>query len=178
MNPPRGTALAVEEAPPWLESLFSSEVAFVVLLGICILEGAMLLRFMPSELVVPAALALIGSTMHEAVTIVTVAVVGTTIGQTALFVLVRRAGREYVVQKRWFPLTESRLCRFDGWFDRWGAIAVPVSNTMLFVRGLLTVPAGLSQMDWRTFVVLSAVGSLSFQSILAALYLLGGHLLA
>lgn len=42
---------------------------------------------------------------------------------------------------------------------------------MLFVRGLLTVPAGLSDIDGRTFVVLSALGSLLFQSILATLYL-------
>ncbi|WP_408958231.1 DedA family protein [Natrinema sp. 74] len=170
--------LQLEGTPPWLESMFASEVAFAVFFGICILEGAMLLRFMPSELVVPAALALIGSTITQALVIVVLAVVGTTIGQFCLFCLVRRGGREYVLQKRWFPVTESRLERFDGWFDRWGAIAIPVSNTMLFVRGLLTVPAGLSEMDARTFVALSAAGSLSFESILAGLYLFGGHLLA
>ncbi|WP_081985470.1 DedA family protein [Natrinema salifodinae] len=170
--------LQLEETPSWLESMFTSELAFAVLFGICILEGAMLLRFMPSELVVPAALALIGSSIPEAAVIVAVAVVGTTVGQFCLFCLVRRAGREYIVRKRWFPITESRLERFDGWFDRWGAVAVPVSNTMLFVRGLLTVPAGLSEMDGRAFVVLSAAGSLSFQSILAGLYLAGGYLLA
>lgn len=169
--------LQLEGIPPWLESLFTSELAFAVLFGICILEGAMLLRFMPSELVVPSALILIGSSIPETVTIVVIAVGGTTIGQYLLFRLVRRAGREYVVQKRWFPLTESRLERFDGWFDRWGGIAVAASNTLLFVRGLLTVPAGLSEMDGRTFLVLSAMGSTSFQSILAGLYLLGGHLL-
>ncbi|MFC4438628.1 MULTISPECIES: DedA family protein [Natrialbaceae] len=169
--------LQLDETPTWLESLFTSELAFVVLLGICILEGAMMLRFMPSELVVPSALVLIGSSIPETVVIVAIAVVGTTIGQAILFYLVRRAGREYVIQKRWFPLTESRLERFDGWFDRWGPIAVAGSNTMLFVRGLLTVPAGLSEMNGRSFVALSVIGSLSFQSILAALYLLGGHLL-
>ncbi|WP_339105640.1 VTT domain-containing protein [Haloterrigena salinisoli] len=170
--------LQLEGMPTWLESLFASEFAFAVLLGICILEGAMMLRFMPSELVVPSALALMGSSIPKTVAIVAVAVVGTTLGQFLLFCLVRRAGREYVIQKRWFPLTESRLERFDGWFDRWGGIAVAASNTMLVVRGLLTVPAGLSEMDGRTFVALSALGSLSFQSILAGLYLFGGYLLA
>ncbi|MDF9747063.1 DedA family protein [Natrinema salsiterrestre] len=165
------------DVPSWLESLFASEVGFAILFGLCVLEGAMLLRFMPSELVVPAALALIGSSIAEAVAIVVLAVVGTTIGQLLLFGLVRRAGREYVMQTRWVPISESRLERFDGWFDRWGPVAVPVSNTMLFVRGLLTVPAGLSEMDRRSFLVLSAAGSLSFQSILAALYLFGGYLL-
>ncbi|MFC6718491.1 DedA family protein [Natrialbaceae archaeon GCM10025810] len=169
--------LQLDETPTWLESMLASEFAFAVLLGICVLEGAMMLRFMPSELVVPTALALIGSTVPDIVAIVAIAVVGTTAGQLFLFALVRKAGREYVIRKRWFPLTEDRLERFDGWFDRWGPIAVPVSNTMLFVRGLLTVPAGLSEMNARKFVVLSAVGSLSFQSILAGLYLLGDYLL-
>ena len=68
-------------------------------------------------------------------------------------------------------MSEERRDRFDAWFERWGVIAVPVSNTMLFVHGLMTFPAGLSDMPVRTFVPLSAVGSLSFQSILAMLYL-------
>ncbi|MDL5362298.1 DedA family protein [Halalkalicoccus sp. NIPERK01] len=164
--------LQLDRTPPEVEALLTSEFALAVLLAIAVLEGAMMLRFMPSELVVPTALLLIGSSPSDVVVIVAVTVVGTTIGQFVLFSLVRRGGRNYILQKRWFPISESRLDRIDGWFDRWGPVAVPVSNTMLFVRGLLTVPAGLSDMDGRAFVVLSALGSLSFQSILAALYLL------
>ncbi|MFC3958835.1 DedA family protein [Halovivax cerinus] len=176
--PSSPVVLAVDSTPPWLESVLTSEGALVVFFCLCVLEGAMLLRFMPSELVVPVALALIGSSPSEVLAIVALAVVGTTIGQTALFLVVRHAGREYVLRKRWVPISESRLDRFDGWFERWGVFAIPASNTLLFVRGVLTVPAGLSRIDWRTFVTLSALGSLSFQSILATLYLLGGHLLA
>lgn len=170
--------LQLSETPSWLDSMMTSEIGLLVLLGISILEGSMLLRFMPSELVVPSALLLIGSSMPEVVAIVAIAVVGTTIGQTALFVLARRGGREYLLQKSWIPLDADRLDRVDGWFERWGKLAVPVTNTMLFVRGLLTVPAGLSDMDLREFVVLSAIGSLSFQSILAAIYVLAGQVIA
>ncbi|MGM0398156.1 MAG: DedA family protein [Halobacteriota archaeon] len=170
--------LQLSETPDWLASMLTSEIALLVLLGISILEGTMMLRFMPSELVVPSALLLIGSSIPEVVAIVAIAVVGTTIGQTFLFVLARRGGREYLIQKGWIPLNESRLDRVDGWFDRWGQFAVPVTNTMLFVRGLLTVPAGLSDMPVRRFVVLSAVGSLSFQTILALIYLLAGEVIA
>ena len=169
--------MPIEQIPPWLESLMTSDLALVVLFGICVLEGAMMLRFMPSELVVPAALFFIGSSIGVAATIVAIAVVGTTIGQFILFVLVRKGGREYVVERRWFPIGEDKLDRFDGWFERRGPVVVAVSNTMLFVRGLFTIPAGLSEMDPRKFVALSAVGSLSVQTILAGLYLLGGHLL-
>lgn len=169
--------MQLEQTPAWLESLLASELAFVVLLAISVLEGAMLLRFMPSELVAPSALALIGSSVSDVVAVVAVTVIGTTLGQFLLFRLVRRGGRNYVLRKRWFPVNESRLDRVDGWFERWGAVAVPATNTMLFVRGLLTIPAGLSDMDGRTFVTLSALGSLSFQSIICAVYLLGGRLL-
>lgn len=169
--------MQIEQTPAWLESMLTSELAFAVLLAISVLEGAMLLRFMPSELVAPSALALIGSSVPDVVAVIAVTVVGTTVGQFVLFRLVRRGGRNYVLRKRWFPVDESRLDRIDGWFERWGAVAVPVSNTMLFVRGLLTIPAGLSDMNGRTFVVLSALGSLSFQSIVSAVYLFGGRLL-
>ena len=169
--------LQVEYVPEWLVSLLGSEFGLLVLFGICILEGAMMLRFMPSELVVPSALYLIGASLVDVGAIVAIAVVGTTIGQYALFRLLRRGGREYLLQKRWFRVSESKLDRLDRWFERWGPVAIPVSNTMLAVRGLLTIPAGLSEMDRRTFVALSAAGSLCFQSILAALYLLGDHLL-
>lgn len=164
--------LQLNQVPPAVETLLTSEFAFIVLFGISVLEGMMLLRFMPSELVVPTALVLIGSSMTDAILIVLITVFGTTIGQFVLFSLVRQGGRNYVLQKSWFRMNESRLQRIDRWFKRWGPIAIPISNTLLFVRGLLTVPAGLSDMDGRTFVTLSALGSLSFQSILAALYLL------
>lgn len=169
--------LQLSGVPDWLASMFTSEIGLLVLLGVSVLEGAMMLRFMPSELVVPSAILLIGSSIPTVAAIVIIAVIGTTIGQTVLFYLARRGGREYLLEKGWIPVNESRIDRVDGWFERWGQIAVPVTNTMLFVRGLLTIPAGLSDMSVHRFVVLSAVGSMSFQSILAILYLVAGEVI-
>jgi membrane protein DedA with SNARE-associated domain len=167
--------LQAEQTPGWLSSLFTSEVGYLVFFAICVLEGAMLLRFMPSELVVPSALLLMGSSVPTVVTVVALAVAGTTVGQVVLFYLVRRLGRGYLVESRWMPVTDERLDRFDSWFEQWGRVIVPVSNSLLFVRGLFTFPAGLSEMRGSTFLVLSAVGSLSFQSILAGVYLFAGE---
>ena len=91
--------------------------------------------------------------------------------------LVVRVGRERLLGSRWFRVSDDTLARFEGWFDRWGAVVVPVSNTLLFTRGMVTVPAGLAGMDDRRFVLLSALGTLSFESILAALYLWFGTVL-
>lgn len=169
--------LQLGEMPPWLQTWLDSDWALLVLLGVFLLEGAMLMYFMPSELVVPGALLLVGTAPIDVVTVLGIAVVGATIGQYALFKVARRGGREWLLQRRWFRVSDDTLAKFDGWFDRWGPIVVPVSNSLLFTRGMLTVPAGLSEMDDRTFVLLSAIGTLSFQSILAALFLTFDYLM-
>ena len=169
--------LQIDAMPPWLESLLASEYALVVLFAVFVLEGAMLMYFMPSELIVPGSLILFGHSVETVVAILAVAVLGATVGQTALFVVAQRGGREWLLQKPWFRVSEERLDRFDGWFDRWGQLVVPVSNSLLFTRGMLTVPAGLAEMDVRRFAVLSAVGTLVFESALAALYVFGVDLL-
>lgn len=145
------------------------------LFGIMILEGAMLMYFAPSEILVPAGIALVADTTGEVVLVILVAVAGATVGQFLLFSFAKRAGREYLLERPWFRVNESRLDRFDTWFDRWGPVVVPISNALLFTRGMLTVPAGFAEMrDWR-FAVLSAIGTLAFQTwlALAALELLG-----
>ncbi|WP_123535241.1 DedA family protein [Halosimplex salinum] len=145
------------------------------LLPIFVLEGAMLLYFAPSEALVPGAIELLatapsGYEWGTILLIVAVATVGATAGQVALFQLAKRGGREWLLQKPWFRIEESKLDRFDGWFDRWGKWAVLVSNALLFTRGMLTVPAGVAEMDVREFAALSAVGTIIFETWLALAY--------
>ncbi|MFB6156224.1 MAG: DedA family protein [Haloferacaceae archaeon] len=164
--------MSAAAVPPLLRDLLASEYALVVLFGVFVLEGAMLMYFVPSELVVPGALVLLGE--DRAVAVIAVAVAGATVGQYALFVLAKRAGREYLLDRRWFRIDDDRLARFEGWFERWGPLVVPLSNSLVFTRGMLTVPAGLAAMSDRRFVALSAAGTLVFESALAALYLVSG----
>jgi len=155
-----------ELARQWLD-----QYGLLALFCILILEGAMLLYFAPSESLVPIGVTLLaeGPRDYSAIAaVILVAVVGATIGQYALFLLAKRGGREYLLGKRWFRIDEDQLDRFDGWFQRWGRIVVPVSNALLFTRGMLTVPAGFAEMRDSEFVVLSALGTLAFQTWLAA----------
>jgi membrane protein DedA with SNARE-associated domain len=147
------------------------DYGLAALFVVFVVEGAMLLYFAPSESLVPAAVLVWGDGLGQLALVLGIAVVGATVGQVALFTVAKRGGREYLLEKRWFRLGEARLDRFDAWFDRWGPLAVPASNTMLFTRGMLTIPAGLAEMDTRTFALLSALGTLAFESILAALTL-------
>jgi len=171
------TPLQVSQLPPQLRDLLAADYGLLVLFCVFVLEGAMLLYVVPSELVVPGALVLLGSSVTTVVAVVAVAVAGATVGQFLLFTLAKRAGRERLLTSRWFRVSDDSLARFEGWFDRWGPVVVPVSNTLLFTRGMVTVPAGLAGMDDRRFVLLSALGTLSFESILAVLYLWFGTVL-
>ncbi|WP_318567917.1 DedA family protein [Salinigranum marinum] len=163
------------EMPPTLRALLDSEWALVALFGVFVLEGAMLMYFMPSELIVPGSIVLLGT--EALVPVLAIAVLGATLGQYALFLAAKRGGRAYLERKRWFRISPERLDRFDRWFDRWGPIAVPVSNALLFTRGMLTVPAGFAEMDDRQFVLYSAAGTLVFEVALAGLYLAGSSIL-
>jgi membrane protein DedA with SNARE-associated domain len=169
--------LQVSQLPGTLRELLAADYGLLVLFGVFVLEGAMLLYVVPSELVVPGALVLLGGSIRTAILVIAVAVAGATVGQYALFTLAKRAGRERLLRSRWFRVSDDALERFEGWFDRWGPVIVPVSNTLLFTRGMVTVPAGLAGMDDRRFVLLSALGTLSFESILAGLYLWSGTVL-
>ncbi|MFB6178843.1 MAG: DedA family protein [Halorientalis sp.] len=148
------------------------QYGLAALFCVLVLEGAMLLYFAPSESLVPIAVLYVMHSVPGYVAAVLVAVVGATVGQFCLFQLAKRGGREYLLEKPWFRVSEDALDRFDGWFDRWGRLVVPVSNALLFTRGMLTVPAGFAEMDDWEFLVLSALGTLVFETwlALAALY--------
>ncbi len=158
-------------------SLFD-QYGVTTLFGIFVVEGAMLLYFAPSESLVPAAVLFLAESTTDIAVILGIAVVGATIGQTVLFLVAKRGGRAVIRERRWITVSEDTLDRFEGWFDRWGPIAVPVSNTLLFTRGMVTIPAALAEMDTRRFVVFSALGTLSFEAILALVTVYGSDLLA
>lgn len=143
------------------------QYGLLALFVLFVIEGGQVLYFAPSESLVPAAVFLLADSVPGYLLIILVAVVGSTIGQCLLFSLAKYGGREYLLNARWFHVGEDRLRRFEDWFERWGPLAVPISNTLLFVRGLMTVPAGLADMRLRRFALLSALGTFSFEVILA-----------
>jgi len=178
-----GTFLALAAVGAYLLLFGDSELArrlirdygIYALFCIFILEGAMLMYFAPSEALVPFAIGTFATTSSGydwgmIAVIFAVSVAGATVGQVALFSLAKRGGREWLLRKPWFRIEESKLDRFDGWFDRWGRAAVPVSNALLFTRGMVTVPAGVAEMDVRRFAALSAVGTFAFEAWIALAY--------
>lgn len=158
--------MSTDALPIGLE--FLQEYGLGVLFLLFVLEGAMLLYFAPSESLIPFALTVpLATTPEGYVMVVLLSVVGATTGQYALFSVAKRGGRERVMRQRWLRISERRLAGCERWVRRWGPGAVLISNTLPFVRGLFTVPAGLAEMDDRQFVLSSALGTLVFETLLA-----------
>lgn len=148
---------------------FIDSYGLVALFVLFVLEGSMLLYIVPSESLVPGAILLLAESAIDYPLIIGVAVIGSTVGQTLLFVLSKRKGRTYLLSRSWFKVSGERVEQFEDWFANWGPVTVPLSNMLPLVRGMLTVPAGFADMDTRKFIVLSTVGTLLIETILTAI---------
>lgn len=159
--------------PEDIIELLSSELGILVLVLIGILEGVMLLYFMPSELLVPAGLFVYGTSAFDIISIVILVSVSTTIGQLILFISSSKLGKKALLSQKWFNIPENKLEKYESWFDRWGIGVIPVTNSLPVVRGLATVPAGFSNVKLYNFAVMSFTGTIIFESIIAGLYVVG-----
>jgi membrane protein DedA with SNARE-associated domain len=60
---------------------------------------------------------------------------------------------------RWLHLDEHKLDRAERWFDRWEGWAVFVGRVTPVVRSFISVPAGVFEAGFRSYVWLTLLGS-------------------
>ncbi len=117
-----------------------------------------------TELVLPAAGALAAtghlSSWWLAAVVGTVAEV---VGGSILYAVGYYGGRPFVV--RWgklVKLDEAKLDRFHAFYERYGSVVVFVCRFIPFIRGVSGLPAGVSRMQKRYFLIYTALGSAIF----------------
>ena len=77
---------------------------------------------------------------------------------------------------RWLRITRHDIRRADGWFRKHGPWTVLVCRVIPLVRSLISIPAGMAGMNFPLFLLLTALGSLVWNSILIGLGMqLGAH---
>ncbi|MDW0108511.1 DedA family protein [Sporosarcina aquimarina] len=77
---------------------------------------------------------------------------------------------------RWLRLKRKDIRRADAWFHKHGPWTVLICRVIPLVRSLISIPAGMSGMNFPLFIVLTALGSLVWNSILIYLGVkLGTH---
>ena len=146
----------------------------VVLLGVFVLEGALVGKVIPTRTLFVAAVLAVGVETVTLLPMLAAAVVGATIGQLLLFVSVRR----FDVDPAELSVVPGDGDRFDApgrWLDRWGLPAVAVSNALPGTRGWLAVPTAGSSVSASRFAAASFAGSAVYASALLAVALsIGG----
>ena len=130
----------------------------------------------PSEVVIPPAAYFAARNGDlNIIMIVVVATVGALIGAVINYVLSLLIGRPVV-----YKFANSRIghmCLIDAekvqkaeaYFDRHGAISTFLGRLIPAIRQLISIPAGLSRMNFGTFAVFTSLGAGIWNIVLAAL---------
>lgn len=133
------------------------------------LESSMLFPFLPSEVVVPAAAALLIQDITSFVAFVGGASVGGTVGAFVPFYAFHGPGAQWAGRLRdYVHISDDTVDYGRRWFHNWGASSVLWGRFLPGLRSVISIPAGLVDMDPRWFGVFTAVGSVGFYTLVAA----------
>jgi membrane protein DedA with SNARE-associated domain len=108
--------------------------------------------------------------------IIVAGTVGDVLGASIAYAIAYFGRRELLErQGSRFHLKPGSLDRAERWFERWGAPVVFVSRMLPVVRAAFPYAAGVSEMPYRRFLPLAALGSLIWVTGLSILGRAVGH---
>ncbi len=135
----------------------------------------------PSELIMPAAgfaaamgkmnlvLVIIAGTLGSVLGALPLYYLGTVFDEKRLFSLAEKYGK-YVLVK------PSDITNAQDWFHKYGKTVIFFGRMIPAIRSLISIPAGMARMPMLPFLVLTAIGSAIWTTILAyAGYILGAN---
>jgi membrane protein DedA with SNARE-associated domain len=121
----------------------------------------------------PAHVALFGHPIHSTgwayLTVCVAGVLGNTLGAAGGWAIGFYGGRPLLERYgKWLHVTEKRMGRAEGWFVRFGRVAVPLGFAAPIIRSFVAIPAGLFKEPLALFIPLAMLGSTAFCFGLAA----------
>lgn len=128
----------------------------------------------PSELIMPLAGFTAATGELSFVGVVLAGALGSLLGQLPLYYLGRWVGEDKLVAwadryGKWLTVSGDEVKRADDWFDKHGHKTVFLTRLVPGLRSLISIPAGLSEMNLGTFLLYSALGTSLWALLLAAL---------
>jgi len=126
---------------------------------VMIYAGALAAGAFPDESVV-----LFGHTIDSGpgayVAVALAGTVGYTVGAIGGWAIGLYGGRPYLERHgRWLHLNEEKLDRAERWFGRWEGWAVFLGRLTPIVRSFVSIPAGVMEVPFVRYVVLTLLGS-------------------
>jgi membrane protein DedA with SNARE-associated domain len=128
---------------------------------------------LPSELVIPPAAFLKGYVDGHVnivglVLVVIAGMVGSYLGSAATYWVSRWIGRPIIVRYgKYFLIPEKKLVLAEQWVERYGAGGIFFARLLPVVRHLISIPAGIARMPFKTFSIMTCVGSGLWCAVLA-----------
>ncbi|MBA3843091.1 MAG: DedA family protein [Actinobacteria bacterium] len=111
-----------------------------------------------------------GSGLGAYLAIVLAGVVGYQVGAILGWWVGERGGRPFLERRgRWLHLTPARIDQADRWFDRWDDWAVLIGRITPVARSFISIPAGVFEMPFRRYNVLTLLGNTLWCAVLAGI---------
>ena len=122
-----------------------------------------------SEIILPAAGALVATGhLHSLATVIVVAVLGELAGGSIGYAIGHYGGRPFVHKYgHLVAFHEAEMGKVDAFFIKYGSFAIFICRFVPVIRGVVSVPAGITRMPLVPFYLWYALGSLGFCGILA-----------
>lgn len=124
---------------------------------------------LPSEIIMPFSGFVVwqGTTNMTLWGITLIGALGNLVGSLIAYFVGLKGGRPLLEKYgKYVLITHSKLELADQWFERYGYEAVLISRVLPIVRTFISLPAGISHMDLKKFVIYTFVGSLPWCFVL------------
>ena len=126
----------------------------------------------PSEFIMPLAGFMAAEDKFSLFGVIVAGTVGSVLGALPLYYLGARLGEERLKHLagrhgRWLTVSPDDIDRANRWFDRHGAKAVLFCRLVPGIRSLISIPAGINQMNLVSFLSFTTVGASVWTIILA-----------
>lgn len=144
---------------------------FAIFFGL-ILDSAMILPFVPGELLLVLAVNEHATNPATLLFVVLVCTAGTVVGSFLLFLLAKYGGRKFIMNHpKLFLMDAEKRDKLERTFRRpLGQSLVLIFRFFPFLRIIVSLPAGLARMPNLRFLILTTIGSFCFNA--AVMYVL------
>jgi membrane protein DedA with SNARE-associated domain len=117
----------------------------------------------PSELIFPLAGYIVHSQnlgIEQVIMFGFMGSLGSTLGAIIIYLIALKVGRRIVLKiGKYILISESKLEKSEAWFQKYGKMAVLLGRLAPGVRELISIPAGLSRMNFFEFTLFTFIGS-------------------
>ncbi len=122
---------------------------------------------LPSEIIMPFSGFLVATGKLNLHAVALAGAIGNLLGSIAAYALGFYGGRPLIVRYgKYILIREHELKIADRFFERWGWATVFFTRMMPIVRTYISLPAGISRMNFTVFCVLTFLGSIPWSYLL------------